>query len=41
MGREKGIDALHAYTENKHAYTENKSVRVELSGDTRDPFTLG
>ena len=34
MGRENGIDAVHAYT-------ENKSVWVELSGDTRDPFTLG
>ncbi len=34
MGRENGIDAVHAYT-------ESKSVWVELSGDTRDPFTLG
>jgi aldehyde dehydrogenase (NAD+) len=34
MGRENGIDAVHAYT-------ENKSVWVELSGATRDPFTLG
>ena len=34
MGRENGIDAVHAYT-------ENKSVWVELSGDTRDPFMLG
>ena len=33
-GRENGIDAVHAYT-------ENKSVWVELSGDTRDPFMLG
>ena len=34
LGRENGIDAVRAYT-------ENKSVWVELSGDTRDPFTLG
>ena len=34
MGRENGIEAVHAYT-------ENKSVWVELSGGTRDPFTLG
>jgi aldehyde dehydrogenase (NAD+) len=34
LGRENGIDAVNAYT-------ENKSVWVELSGDTRDPFTLG
>jgi len=34
MGRENGIDAVHAYT-------ENKSVWVELSGGTRAPFTLG
>jgi aldehyde dehydrogenase (NAD+) len=34
MGRENGIDAVYAYT-------ENKSVWVELSGATRDPFTLG
>jgi aldehyde dehydrogenase (NAD+) len=34
LGRENGIDAVNAYT-------ENKSVWVELSGQTRDPFTLG
>ena len=34
LGRENGIDAIEAYT-------ENKSVWVELSGKTRDPFTLG
>jgi aldehyde dehydrogenase (NAD+) len=34
LGRENGIDAVHAYT-------ETKSIWVELSGDTRDPFTLG
>jgi aldehyde dehydrogenase (NAD+) len=34
LGRENGIDAVNAYT-------ENKSVWVELSGRTRDPFTLG
>src|ERR1700759_770269 len=34
LGRENGIDAVSAYT-------ENKSVWVELSGQTRDPFTLG
>ena len=34
LGRENGMDAVQAYT-------ENKSVWVELSGETRDPFTLG
>ena len=34
LGRENGVDAVNAYT-------ENKSVWVELSGATRDPFTLG
>jgi acyl-CoA reductase-like NAD-dependent aldehyde dehydrogenase len=34
LGRENGIEAVQAYT-------ENKSVWVELSGQTRDPFTLG
>ena len=34
LGRENGVDAV---TE----YTENKSVWVELTGGTRDPFTLG
>lgn len=34
IGRESGIDAIDAYT-------ETKAVWVELSGKTRDPFTLG
>ena len=34
LGRQNGIDAVNAYT-------ENKAVWVELSGQTRDPFTLG
>ena len=34
IGRENGIHAIDAYL-------ENKSVWVELSGGTRDPFTLG
>jgi acyl-CoA reductase-like NAD-dependent aldehyde dehydrogenase len=34
MGRENGIDAVREYT-------ETKAVWVELSGGTRDPFTLG
>ncbi len=34
LGRENGVDAVHEYT-------ENKSVWVELTGGTRDPFTLG
>ncbi|MHA6800225.1 aldehyde dehydrogenase [Bounagaea algeriensis] len=34
LGRENGIDALDPYL-------ENKSVWVELTGETRDPFTLG
>lgn len=34
LGRENGVEAVHAYT-------ENKSVWVELTGGTRDPFTLG
>ena len=34
LGRENGIDAVNEYT-------ENKSVWVELTGGTRDPFTLG
>jgi acyl-CoA reductase-like NAD-dependent aldehyde dehydrogenase len=34
LGRENGIDAMNEYL-------ENKSVWVELSGGTRDPFTLG
>ncbi|MBW0114161.1 aldehyde dehydrogenase [Pseudonocardia abyssalis] len=34
IGRENGVEAVLAYT-------ENKSVWVELTGGTRDPFTLG
>ncbi|MCO1653608.1 aldehyde dehydrogenase [Pseudonocardia sp. S2-4] len=34
IGRENGIEAVDAYT-------RTKSVWVELSGGTRDPFTLG
>jgi aldehyde dehydrogenase (NAD+) len=34
LGRENGVEAVHEYT-------ENKSVWVELTGGTRDPFTLG
>ena len=34
IGRESGMDALNEYT-------ENKSVWVELTGGTRDPFTMG
>jgi aldehyde dehydrogenase (NAD+) len=34
IGRENGIDAVRAYT-------ETKAVWVELTGATRDPFTLG
>jgi acyl-CoA reductase-like NAD-dependent aldehyde dehydrogenase len=34
IGRESGIGAIDAYT-------ETKAVWVELSGGTRDPFTLG
>jgi acyl-CoA reductase-like NAD-dependent aldehyde dehydrogenase len=34
LGRENGAEALSEYT-------ENKSVWVELTGGTRDPFTLG
>jgi (Z)-2-((N-methylformamido)methylene)-5-hydroxybutyrolactone dehydrogenase len=34
IGRENGADAIKEYT-------ENKSVWVELTGATRDPFTLG
>ena len=34
LGRENGIAAIDEYT-------ENKSVWVELTGSTRDPFTLG
>jgi aldehyde dehydrogenase (NAD+) len=34
IGRENGIDAVHEYT-------QTKAIWVELSGGTRDPFTLG
>jgi aldehyde dehydrogenase (NAD+) len=34
VGRENGLDAIKAYT-------ETKSVWVELTGETRDPFTIG
>ena len=34
IGRENGVDALREYT-------ETKAVWVELTGATRDPFTLG
>ena len=34
LGRENGVEAVNEYL-------ENKSVWVELSGGTRDPFTLG
>jgi (Z)-2-((N-methylformamido)methylene)-5-hydroxybutyrolactone dehydrogenase len=34
IGRENGIDAIKDFT-------ETKAVWLELSGDTRDPFTLG
>jgi aldehyde dehydrogenase (NAD+) len=34
IGRENGVDAIQEYT-------ETKAVWVELTGATRDPFTLG
>lgn len=34
LGRENGLDSIDEYT-------ETKSVWVELSGNTRDPFTMG
>ncbi|OBH16850.1 carnitine dehydratase [Mycobacterium sp. E342] len=34
IGRENGADAIHEFT-------ETKAIWVELSGATRDPFTLG
>jgi aldehyde dehydrogenase (NAD+) len=34
LGRENGIEAVHEYT-------QTKAVWVELTGGTRDPFTLG
>jgi aldehyde dehydrogenase (NAD+) len=33
-GRENGLEAVYEYT-------ETKAVWIELSGATRDPFTLG
>ena len=33
-GRENGLEAINSFT-------ETKAIWVELSGDTRDPFTLG
>ena len=34
LGRENGVEAVHEYT-------QTKAIWVELSGGTRDPFTLG
>ena len=34
IGRENGIDAVREYT-------QTKAIWVELTGGTRDPFTLG
>jgi acyl-CoA reductase-like NAD-dependent aldehyde dehydrogenase len=34
LGRENGIDGVHEYT-------QTKAIWVELTGGTRDPFTLG
>ena len=34
LGRENGLEAVREYT-------ETKAVWVELTGATRDPFTLG
>ena len=34
LGRENGIDAVREYT-------QTKAIWVELTGGTRDPFTLG
>jgi aldehyde dehydrogenase (NAD+) len=34
MGRENGLEAIREYT-------ETKAIWVELTGATRDPFTLG
>ncbi len=34
LGRENGVDAVHEYT-------QTKAIWVELTGGTRDPFTLG
>ncbi len=38
LGRENGIEAVHEYTVTK---TVTKAIWVELTGGTRDPFTLG
>ena len=34
FGRENGLDAIREFT-------ETKAVSVELTGATRDPFTIG
>jgi len=34
LGRENGLDSVYEYT-------QTKAVWIELSGKTRDPFTLG
>src|SRR5204862_201710 len=34
LGRENGIEAVHEYT-------QTKAIWVELTGGTRDPFTIG
>ena len=34
LGRENGLESIHEYT-------QTKAVWIELSGNTRDPFTLG
>jgi hypothetical protein len=34
LGRENGMEAVHEYT-------RTKAIWVELTGGTRDPFTLG
>jgi aldehyde dehydrogenase (NAD+) len=34
IGRESGLDAIREFT-------ETKTVWVELTGATRDPFTIG
>jgi aldehyde dehydrogenase (NAD+) len=34
QGRENGIEAVHEYT-------QTKAIWVELTGGTRDPFTIG
>ncbi len=34
IGRENGLESVNEYT-------QTKTVWIELSGETRDPFTLG